>query len=56
MKSYEQLAREAYEVYRDKVIQDMGKAPPTWSELELRSRIAMTAAVRHLWSAFSSTH
>lgn len=56
MRSYEQLAREAYHAYRKKVIAASGEAPPQWEALHPIDREGWIAAAQQLWSEFTTTH
>lgn len=55
MRSYEQLARQAYEAYRQQVLAACDKAPFAWEELHPIDREGWIAATQQLWSSFNTT-
>lgn len=60
MKSYEQLAKEAFEAH----VAEMERqgafrglyTKPSWAEIQPEFKQGWVAAVKHLWAQFSNTH
>ncbi len=60
MKSYEQLAKEAFEAHVAETERQGGfkgiYAKPTWAEIHPAFKQGWVAAAKHLWTQFSTTH
>lgn len=56
MKSFEQLAREAYRAYLKVYDHNRGFVQPEWDALDQRTRESWIAATKQLWAEFAAMH
>jgi len=54
MKSFEQLARSAYEAHAKELQRRIGVSAPAWDKVPASDRACWEAAARQLWAEFSA--